>query len=108
MALKKTVFTHRVNPATKRYSFLNFPYVCPEPVLVKRSHLYMNGSQKDRFFTCDRRPWPAAQSLSGVRFPLAPAQNGIFEPFIFSLKTIILPRQARDKQKDAVFRTSKA
>jgi hypothetical protein len=27
-----------------------FPYVCPKPVLVKRSHLYTNGSKKRRFF----------------------------------------------------------
>jgi hypothetical protein len=25
---------------------LSFPYVCPEPVLVKRSHLYANGSKR--------------------------------------------------------------
>ena len=29
----------------ERHSFLSFPYVCPEPVLVKRSLLYINGSK---------------------------------------------------------------
>eukprot|EP01046_Picozoa_sp_COSAG06_P006571 COSAG06_NODE_310_length_17775_cov_9.971374_14_plen_113_part_00 len=27
------------------HSFLSFPYVCPEPVLAKRSFLYVNGSK---------------------------------------------------------------
>ena len=31
-------------------SFLSFPYVCPEPVLVKRSFLYKM-AQKTRFLT---------------------------------------------------------
>jgi hypothetical protein len=31
--------------------FERFPYVCPEPALVKRSLLYINGSKKDRFRT---------------------------------------------------------
>jgi hypothetical protein len=29
----------------KTVVFLNFPDVCPEPVLVKRPHLYINGSK---------------------------------------------------------------
>jgi outer membrane protein assembly factor BamB len=33
-------------PIRKRYSFLSFPYVCPEPVLVKCSFIYVNGSKK--------------------------------------------------------------
>jgi hypothetical protein len=28
-----------------------FPYVCPEPVLVKRSFLYINGSKSGVFLT---------------------------------------------------------
>jgi hypothetical protein len=28
---------------------LSFPYVCPEPVLVKRSLQYINGFQNDRY-----------------------------------------------------------
>jgi hypothetical protein len=28
----------------KRHSFVGFPYVCPEPVLVKSSFLYLNGA----------------------------------------------------------------
>ena len=31
-----------------------FPYVCPEPVLVKRSHSYTNGSKRPRFSDSDR------------------------------------------------------
>jgi hypothetical protein len=31
---------------TKRLLFFRFPYVCPEPVLAKRSFLYKDGSKK--------------------------------------------------------------
>jgi hypothetical protein len=31
------------NPEETVVFFECFPYVCPEPVLVKRSHLYVNG-----------------------------------------------------------------
>eukprot|EP01046_Picozoa_sp_COSAG06_P033848 COSAG06_NODE_3492_length_5270_cov_2.545736_4_plen_254_part_00 len=44
--------SHRAERATdaehslrKTYFFLSFSYVCPEPVLVKRSFLYINGSK---------------------------------------------------------------
>jgi hypothetical protein len=30
----------------KNASFFEFPYVCPEPVLVKCSFLYINGSKR--------------------------------------------------------------
>ena len=33
----------------KNGPFLSVPYVCPEPVLAKRSHLYINGSKKTVF-----------------------------------------------------------
>ena len=40
----------------KRILFRVFPYVCPEPVLVKRSFLYINGSKRPFLLTClDRR-----------------------------------------------------
>jgi hypothetical protein len=35
----------------KPYLFLSFPYVCPEPVLVKSSILYINGSKRFLFST---------------------------------------------------------
>ena len=38
-------------PARKRHSLMSFPYVCPEPVLVKRSFLYINGSKSGVFRT---------------------------------------------------------
>jgi hypothetical protein len=38
--------------------FLSFPYVCPEPVLVKCSFLYINGSKMPFF----RRKPPAVFS----------------------------------------------
>jgi hypothetical protein len=44
------VWTHGI-PAKKRHSFLTFPYVCPEPVLVKCSFLYINGSKSGVFRT---------------------------------------------------------
>ena len=34
---------------TKRHSFLSFPYVCPEPVWVKCSFLYINGAKSGVF-----------------------------------------------------------
>jgi hypothetical protein len=38
-------------PARKRVSFVEcFPYVCPEPVLAKRSHLCINGKKRYAFF----------------------------------------------------------
>jgi hypothetical protein len=46
----------------KRHLFLSFPYVCPEPVLVKCSFLYINGA-KMPFFAGMRR-WSAPQSRS--------------------------------------------
>ena len=33
-------------PAKNTSLFLSFPYVCPEPVLAKRSFLYINGAKK--------------------------------------------------------------
>jgi hypothetical protein len=36
-------------PARKRHSFLSFPYVCPEPVLVKSCILYINGAKSAVF-----------------------------------------------------------
>ena len=36
-----------------RHSFWSFPYVCPEPILVKRCILYINGIAKSGVFrTC--------------------------------------------------------
>jgi hypothetical protein len=35
----------------KRHSFLNFSYVCPEPVLAKRCILYINGARSGVFRT---------------------------------------------------------
>ncbi len=32
--------------------FLSFPYVCPEPVLVKSSFLYINGEKSAVFTPC--------------------------------------------------------
>jgi len=37
-------------PFKKTVFFLSFPYVCPEPVLVNRSFLYINGSKKTAAF----------------------------------------------------------
>ena len=57
---RPALVAHRANPAhllrllapcTKRHSFLSFPYVCPEPVLVKCSFLYINGSKSAVFRT---------------------------------------------------------
>jgi hypothetical protein len=55
-----------------------FPYVCPEPVLVKSSFIYINGSSKRPF--CYLRDTAIAFSQP---------RN----------KTILLPRQARDTRE---------
>jgi hypothetical protein len=36
-------------PVRKRSFFWSFPYVCPEPVLVKSSFIYINGSKRPFF-----------------------------------------------------------
>jgi hypothetical protein len=82
-------------PLVRKRSFLSFPYVCPEPVLVK-SCIYIEMTLKDRFFTFDPVVHPGLRKTA-------------FLSHLY-IKTIILPRQARDKhrensKKDAVFRT---
>ena len=47
IALTATPAPELLSDSTKR-AFLSFPYVCPEPVLVKSSFLYKNGA-KARF-----------------------------------------------------------
>jgi hypothetical protein len=42
---------HAALTCEKRHSFLNFSYVCPEPVLVKCSVLYINGAKSGVFRT---------------------------------------------------------
>ena len=37
----RTLWDHLAVTCEKRHSFLNFSYVCPEPVLVKRSFIYI-------------------------------------------------------------------
>jgi hypothetical protein len=39
-----------------QHSFLNFSYVCPEPVLVNRCILYINGAKSGVFRTKTGRP----------------------------------------------------
>jgi hypothetical protein len=43
-----------VTPKKNATLFLSFPYVCPEPVLVNRSFLYINGSKSGVFRTNGR------------------------------------------------------
>ena len=62
----------------KRHSFLNFSYVCPEPVLVKRCALYIQNGAKSGVFLavaqgCDVRnsipaeaPPPAIAAVSAA------------------------------------------
>eukprot|EP01051_Picozoa_sp_SAG22_P034890 SAG22_NODE_16082_length_333_cov_0.760684_1_plen_66_part_10 len=65
MAQKKHVFAYLEEREVHRDLlqenglFLSFPYVCPEPVLVKRSFLYINGYKKTVFLPgrpCARYP----------------------------------------------------
>jgi hypothetical protein len=44
-----------VSASATNGTFLSFAYVCPEPVLVKSSFLYING-QKSPFFHLRRHP----------------------------------------------------
>jgi hypothetical protein len=52
-------------PEETRPLLLGFPYVCPEPVLVKRSFIYINGSKRP-FLLTDRYEL-ALEVESGVR-----------------------------------------
>ena len=74
-----------------------FPFVCPEPVLVKCSYIYIY-SKKDRFSSCAgfRLPgWAARQSGAGNAKLVA--LKGLFGcHYLIIMKTIIPPRQARE------------
>ena len=48
--LSAMVWIHGI-PKKNATLFLSFPYVCPEPVLVKCSFLYINGSKSGVFRT---------------------------------------------------------
>eukprot|EP01046_Picozoa_sp_COSAG06_P055648 COSAG06_NODE_10294_length_1708_cov_1.897452_1_plen_214_part_00 len=50
-----------------RLCFECFPYVCPEPVLAKRSHLYINGS---------KRPFSHTFSASGIGSDASSSSGG--------------------------------
>ena len=43
-------------PAPGACPFLSFPYVCPEPVLVKCSVLYINGAKRPFFCVANQSP----------------------------------------------------
>ena len=49
---------------SKKDSFLNFSYVCPERVLVKRSFLNINGSKRRRFSFHAGYPTPQVRKQS--------------------------------------------
>jgi hypothetical protein len=98
----------RPPPAENRLVFpLNFPYVCPEPVLAKQSCLvdYETGAKKGIFHT---RVEGDAVLIEAVQRCEQPAKNGIFEPFVYKndpfAKTGSGQTQGKLK-KDAVFRT---
>jgi hypothetical protein len=79
--------THSSGSARKEtLPFLSFPYVCPEPVLVKRSFLYINGF-KSPFFS----PSGSARKEKN---------NGLSCLQLY-MKTIVLTRQARDRHKES-------
>ena len=76
----------------KHHSFWSFPYVCPEPVLVKSSFLYMNGSKRPFFHLpgggasptsgCIKRLLAAAAAAAAVRgrfvlLELQPLRQGL-------------------------------
>ena len=93
-----------------------FPYVCPEPVLVKSSHLYINGAKRrvslparpcvPSHSSPTETPWFISQHsdltyiICVCVFPervLANDRVSIEADGHFYLNAIILPRQARDK-----------
>ena len=83
---------------------MSFPYVCPEPVLVKCSFSYVNGSKRPFLLTP-----PPLMMLSGTpkRVPCLAGGRGWFpcetqtENFVRSndvSRATILPRETRDKR----------
>jgi hypothetical protein len=46
----------RLVACRKRLFFSTFPYVCPEPVLAKRSHLYTYENGAKKAFSCFPAP----------------------------------------------------
>jgi hypothetical protein len=62
---------------TKRHSFLSFPYVCPEPVLVKRCILYITPDKwlKKRRFSHLSAPTPSP--LTGAPLRARPACSNL-------------------------------
>jgi hypothetical protein len=52
-----------------------FPYVCPEPVLVTCSFIYINGSKRPFLLTTTR---PAVGEDLGVIVPVVPAPGNIY------------------------------
>jgi hypothetical protein len=61
-------------PEEKRSFCWSFPYVCPEPVLVKCSFLYINGSKRPFLLTCRIDPAGAVPPPVPVPAPVpAPA-----------------------------------
>ena len=66
----------------RRRLFLSFPYVCPEPVLVKRLLIYINGSKR-------RSPWVG---FSGYGCP---------EPVLATWQMIVFPEEENREQQTA-------
>jgi hypothetical protein len=97
----------------KRGLFLNFSYVCPEPVLVKRSFFqYINGSKRVAFLQV------GSGTFSYVYPPNTKRELHLNNGFFFEGRlrkhartfvampncakiAIILPRQARDKHRES-------
>jgi hypothetical protein len=74
----RTVQHHLVGagaPCEKRHSFLSFPYVFPEPVLVKLPFLYINGANSGVFRT--NRSDLAAREVSHVLEALLRGWEGV-------------------------------
>jgi hypothetical protein len=83
---------------TRRAFFECFPYVCPEPVLVKCSFIYIYAQKRTVFPHAQGFDYPDGLLDNQVRE--MPFRETPFRvPFSDHNKTIILPRQARDGQE---------
>ena len=68
-------------PCEKRHFFLNFSYVCPEPVLVKCSFLFINGA-KSGVFRTDRHVRVARARASGQPLAAIEADSPLHNPLL--------------------------
>jgi hypothetical protein len=92
-----TCHLHPNGPEVNRSFFMSFPYVCPEPVLAKRSFIYINGSKRP--FLLTGRSTYRSNARRQYRLNAAwQMKNGALVSEFSGVRNDDLPRQAQDKQ----------